>query len=296
MNYVFTLLKEEFKIDKIVTVHYFEYSANFAYYGEYHDFWEFLYVDKGVVEVVAGDDVFTLCKDEVIFHKPNEFHNVRANGKIAPNLIVVSFECLSPSMKFFENRILKITSDLRSLLGKLIKEARKAFLNDLNDTFYTQLKRNKNAEFGSEQMIKVLLQQFLLLLYRLEGNSNYETQKKSLAELLLGNIEQENKVFKKVVSYMEDNISSTLTVKSISQANLISESYIQKIFKKNTSIGVIAFFSKMKIEKSKIMIRIGDKNFTEISRYLGYSSVHYFSRQFKNITGITPTEYANSLL
>ncbi len=296
MDYIFTSLKEEFNIDKIVTVHYFEYSSTFAYYGEMHDFWEFLYVDKGVVEIVADDEIFTLSKDQVIFHKPNEFHNVRANGKIAPNLIVISFECLSHTMKFFENKILKINSDLRIILGKIIKEARKAFLNDLNDTFYTELKRNPNAEFGSEQMIKVLLQQFLLLLYRLGKNLNYETQKKNLAELLLGNIEQENKVFKKVISYMEDNIRNNLTVKSISQTNLISESYVQKIFKRNTSIGVIAFFSKMKIEQAKIMIRTGDKNFTEISRYLGYSSVHYFSRQFKNITGVSPTEYANSLL
>ncbi|HJB28450.1 MAG TPA: AraC family transcriptional regulator, partial [Candidatus Blautia faecavium] len=36
-------------------------------------------------------------------------------------------------------------------------------------------------------------------------------------------------------------------------------------------------------------------NFTQISEYLGYSSIHYFSRQFKKISGMTPSEYSSSI-
>ena len=36
-------------------------------------------------------------------------------------------------------------------------------------------------------------------------------------------------------------------------------------------------------------------NFTQISDFLGYSSIHYFSRQFKKITGMTPSEYSSSI-
>ena len=36
-------------------------------------------------------------------------------------------------------------------------------------------------------------------------------------------------------------------------------------------------------------------NFTQISDFLGYSSIHYFSRQFKKLSGMTPTEYATSI-
>ncbi len=43
------------------------------------------------------------------------------------------------------------------------------------------------------------------------------------------------------------------------------------------------------------MIRDEQMNFTQISESLGYSSIHYFSRQFKNITGMTPSEYASSI-
>lgn len=47
MAYVKTYLKREIVIDSIVTIHYFEYTSDFIFHGESHDFWEFLYVDRG---------------------------------------------------------------------------------------------------------------------------------------------------------------------------------------------------------------------------------------------------------
>ncbi len=51
----------------------------------------------------------------------------------------------------------------------------------------------------------------------------------------------------------------------------------------------------MKIDTAKQLIRDNHLNFTEISDRLGYTSVHYFSRQFKKLTGMTPSEYATSI-
>jgi len=51
----------------------------------------------------------------------------------------------------------------------------------------------------------------------------------------------------------------------------------------------------MKIEAAKELIRTGQMNFTQISEKLGYTSIHYFSRQFKKVTGMTPSEYASSI-
>ena len=43
------------------------------------------------------------------------------------------------------------------------------------------------------------------------------------------------------------------------------------------------------------MIRDEQMNFTQIAEALGYSSIHYFSRQFKKLAGMTPSEYASSI-
>jgi len=58
MSYQFTELKEELIIKKIVSLHYFEYMSDFTFPGESHNFWEFLYVDKGELQVTADREKF----------------------------------------------------------------------------------------------------------------------------------------------------------------------------------------------------------------------------------------------
>ena len=57
-------------IGKIYSIHYFEYMSDFSFEGESHDFWEFICVDKGEVEVTGGDKKFILHKGEIAFHEP----------------------------------------------------------------------------------------------------------------------------------------------------------------------------------------------------------------------------------
>ena len=54
MAYLPFALEKPLEIRQVYTVHYFEYSSSYAFAGETHDFWEFLYVDKGSLRVTAG--------------------------------------------------------------------------------------------------------------------------------------------------------------------------------------------------------------------------------------------------
>ena len=58
---------------------------------------------------------------------------------------------------------------------------------------------------------------------------------------------------------------------------------------------VIDYFVCLRIETAKEYIRNEKLNFSQIAEELGYSSQHYFSRQFRAVTGMTPTEYASSI-
>jgi hypothetical protein len=119
MTYQPFLLTEELHITQIITIHYFEYTNTYHFHGESHDFWEFLCVDKGEVTVTAGEKKLTLQQGQIIFHEPNEFHNVQANGKIAPNLVVISFSCDSSCMKQFRNLITTISETEKTFLPRL---------------------------------------------------------------------------------------------------------------------------------------------------------------------------------
>ena len=98
-----------------------------------------------------------------------------------------------------------------------------------------------------------------------------------------------------IEEYMRDNLTRRLTLEQICHDNHISRSQLMALFKKKTGYSVIEHFNRIKIEEAKAIIRRTDMSFTQISESLGYSSIYYFSRQFHRLSGMSPSEYANSI-
>lgn len=291
MAYKSTRLRSSVIIKKIICVHYFEYMSDFTFPGESHDFWEFVCVDKGIIDVMAGEKRIPLKRGNILFHKPGEFHNILTNGTVAPNLVVVSFECNSPCMKRFEGEVLSLQETENALLAQIIIEARNAFSGRLDNPYQEELTRKQpSASFGAEQLIGNYLEELIIHLYR-----RYFSEPEQITTGREAESRIHGDTHNRIVRYMEEHIGEHLTIEAICRDNLIGRSQLQKIFRKAHGCGVIDFFSDMKIEAARQLIRGNQLNFTEISDRLGYSSVHYFSRQFKKLTGMTPSEYAVSI-
>lgn len=295
MSYQSITLVEDIVVNKIYSIHYFEYMSDFQFEGESHNFWEILIVDKGEVDVTAGEKQLVLTRGDIIFHKPNEFHSLKANGKIAPNLVVISFECDSPAMSFFEEKMLQVTEHERSLLGTIIKEARLTFKGRLDDPYQEKLILDDQIPLGSMQMIKHSIEMLLLTLLRRYMGTMPEIPEMPKILPKFTTVNADTEVYNRIITYMEDHIYSNLTIEELCRSTLVGRSKAQKLFRDRNNCGVINHFSQMKIEKAKELIRNKDMNFTQISDLLGYTSIHYFSRQFKKITGMTPSEYASSI-
>lgn len=290
MAYESILLEDVITIDHVITIHYFEYMNDFYFPGETHNFWEFQCVDKGEVNIMADTTEHTLTKGQIIFHKPNEFHNLQSTGRTAPNVVVVSFECNSPYMAFFKNRIMEITEQERQLLAMIIAEARKCIASPMDDPYLEKMELRQDVLFGSQQLIKLYLQQLLIYMIRRHITNQVPAHCTQVSEL-----SETSDTYNKIIFYLEQHIREYVTIENICRENLIGRSQLQKMFREQHQCGVIDFFSKMKVDLAKQLIRENNMNFTQISDYLGYSSIHYFSRQFKKITGMTPSEYASSI-
>ena len=282
-------LNEDITIKQIYTIHYFEYYKDYHFSGEVHDFWEILYVDKGEVLVTGGDRRLNLQSGQLIFHKPGEFHSVSANGTIAPNTIVISFDCSSPAMSYFENKLLYADDKEKDMIARIVAEARAVYKNDLNDPLYRQLELKKEPPFGGCQLIKLYLELLLIGLIR-KGNFAERHQ----PSITIGHKYSSEKMYKNIVNYIENNLTRPLNVPDICRSNMLSRSSLERIFRKYSGMSVIQYCRKEKIERAKLLIRQGTLNFTQISDLLCFNSLHYFSRAFKQITDMSPTEYAIS--
>ena len=237
-------LKDSISIKRIYSIHYFEYMSNFSFAGESHDFWEFIFVDKGQVGVTAGDAFTVLKKGEILFHEPGEFHNVKAVEGIAPNLVVISFDCPGEAMEFFRKRLFKADSTERNLLANIIMEARHCFACRLDDPYLQNMPQKESDLFGSEQLIRLYLEQFLIHLTRryLQPSLSPREITSDTASTKSTREKSDAEIFRRVTDYLEANLSSHVTIEQICRDNLIGRSQLQKLFQKKTSLGVIEYF------------------------------------------------------
>lgn len=282
----------EFNVKNIITIFYMEFSKDFHYGGEKHNFWELVYIDKGEMICTADKKQFTLKGGELTFHKPNEFHNLSSNKSIAPNVSITTFECDSPAMNYFEGKIFKLSQEEKNYLSLFFKEGLSAYsLVDSKNPLLQKLKKLDNAPFGSSQMAKNLLEIFLIKLSRnkeiLSKNERYHYK-----------FHGENIPYdvKEIIDVLEDNIYNKLSVKQIANIVKKSESSIKTAFSKSNFNGILNYFNFLKIEEAKKLIREAKHNFTQIAEMLCFDTPQYFSIVFKRYTRMSPQEYKNSIM
>jgi AraC-like DNA-binding protein len=283
-------LRELFTVPRIITVLYQEFPRDFIFPGESNDFWEFIYVEKGEILITADSLEYLLKAGETAFHKPNEFHTIKAMGHSDSTAVVVTFECKSPSMQFFENKILFTDENEKELLSQILKEGNAAFEKINPKPPIMGMRRKRNVPPGTEQTLKLYLELFLIHIFRRKDTiTRRERYTLSPANIF------DKKLTEDIKAYLGENIDKNITLGELSRHMNVSVSKIKKSFKEQTCKSVIDCFWDMKTEEAKKLISGGEYNFTSISEMVGCNSIHYFSRMFKKRTGMTPTMYKNSL-
>ena len=93
-------LKKEFEIQKIASLHYFEYKSDFIFKSEYHDYWKLLYVEDGSAEITFSNKKLSpviLEKGDLFIQSPDEYYSFKA----APGKIAVLYDVIAgPGMRF----------------------------------------------------------------------------------------------------------------------------------------------------------------------------------------------------
>ncbi len=272
-------------IDKLVIVQFYEFDKNFRYGPESHDFWELVYVDKESIICTVDGKEKILNQGQILFHKPNEIHSHSSNGKNAPDLFIASFSCRSEAMRFFENKIITLNKKQVQCIYSLIELAKQTFDIPYSDPNLRKMKLLPKPILGGEQLFKNNLEILLIDLMR------------ELTETKLGNQtfisenEISNHLVEEIISLLNDNIFNNLTIDDISKITSYSKAYIFKRFKSATGKGVIEYYLQLKNKVAKKMLRENELSIREISEKLCYDTPNYFSKSFKKINGITPTEY-----
>jgi AraC-like DNA-binding protein len=92
---------------------------------------------------------------------------------------------------------------------------------------------------------------------------------------------------------IRENMDDKVDLYKLAENNNIGYSYFRKMFKKYIGVSPHHYHLELKIIRAKELILTTDKSIKEISYELGFQSIHYFSRLFKNKVGINPSELRN---
>ena len=291
-NFTRLSFKKIFNVDKIITIFYMELSKNFYYEGEKHDFWEMVYIDKGEMICTADDKRFVLKSGEMTFHKPNEFHNLSGDSSVAPNVSILTFECKSRAMKHFEGKIFRLNAEEKSLLSTLFSEGLSCYqLEDARNPLLQKLKVIKHSPLGSSQMTKNLLEIFLIKLCR---NTDVVTKEMRQSYVIDG-IDVPYNVME-ILDYLKEHIYGKVTIRDLAKHLDKSESTIKQLFAQYRDGGIIRYYNTLKIKEARKLIREGKYNMTQISDMLQFDNPQYFSKCFKTVTNMTPSEYKASIM
>jgi len=282
VRYIKTKLRDSLCVDGVYTIHYFEYVKDFSYSGEFHNFWELVYADRKALVLTSGAKEVRLEAGQLYLHCPNEFHNIRPDNQSVANSVILSFDCDCDKLLSVAGNIITCNSEQRRIIGKIIGEASDAFSSPIGSPYASGIQISKDAMFGCEQMIRTYIEQLLISLIR--GGQKPPKRKGESPRLLLD-----------ICEWLEKNTDKQLHFNDIIRQFNTSASVVKKLFSEHMDCGAMEYFTRLKIDSAKQMIRENEYNFTEIADILAFNTSQYFTTVFKRISGMTPTEYEFSV-
>lgn len=267
---VYERLVSNLEITEIFGYYYQVRNANYVFPGEKHDFWELTFIDNGSLETTIDDDVYQMNNFDLILYAPNQFHSQKTAKSHSCSYLTILFDMKIDNPELITNRVYNAHREIHNALNNFIKVSNDDILYD-NELMLCYLK---------ELIVKLLQYDFL-----------------SSSPIASTPMQQrfENELLNEIIIYINSNIYEQITIEEICHKFSISRSSLQTLFKNNLNVAPKQYISDLKLNKSKLLIKESLYTISEISSKLGFTSIHYFSRKFKQQYGITPTDYAKTI-
>ncbi|GGH23417.1 AraC family transcriptional regulator [Paenibacillus segetis] len=233
---------------------------------------ELIFFTGGKGNVVIGKKSYQLKEGMLFYICPDVLHSIEIDTEIPICFQSVHFSYANVS---FNEGKWSVCDEVQMLSLDAAQHLKDYY--QIEDLF-KKLLDCWNAKLpGYEFMSKTLLQQLFIAIAQnvKKQNQNYATSLK----------------IEKIIQYMNQHMNHRVTLTELADLVQLSSTYLSRAFKVVTGYSVIEYFNKMKMDKAKEMILEGDKKIKEVAGELGFTDEFYFSRIFKRIEGISPSEY-----
>ena len=210
-----------------------------------------------------------LHQGQLMVFGPQQWHMQYTDLDMTARFLTVSFDLESEFAARLPDRVFDLSSAEAAQLRQIVRES-------------------ENMDAYSGDFIRSYLKLLLLSVLRDTGS-----EKKRLKTPVALN--HENEIVSRTLQYVADHVCDKLSVEIVSREVGVSASHLTALFHRQMNISPGEYIRRVKLEESKRLIREGTMNFSQIAAQLNYSTIHHFSRQFKDKFGMSPSEYAKSI-
>ena len=237
----------------------------------WHEEIEILYFTRGESSVFCDLKELKVRKGDIVLANGKELHSgtIRGYGS--------SYYCIHVKTNFFHNLI----GNEYVIFENLIRDEECSALLE-------RIINNRSGEsFKDTVLLKKELYEFFSLITERHVSSvlNEEDYKNQFKRL---------DTFNSIVEYINDHYSEDLNVTALANRFFISPSYFAHLFKKKSGKSVIEYINEVRITHAKSFLEKDDTSIGSIALLVGFGDINYFSRKFKELVGMTPTEYKKS--
>ena len=96
-----------------------------------------------------------------------------------------------------------------------------------------------------------------------------------------------------MTSYIEKNYASDITLNDLAELIGFSQSYTSRYFHRHAGKSFSKYLTEYRINKAKeLIVQAKRPIINDIARAVGYNNPQFFSRTFRAVTGLSPSDYA----
>jgi len=283
MPYMGTEMADALSVTGIYTVLHPDLVTKWPGTGEAHPFPEIFYLSRGRHWLRIDRVDYALTAGQMIIYAPDSFHEAGERRPENTEAGVLTFDVTSDFLLPLYNRVITLNEEQRKMLDAIIDEGAGCFHGREPGDDIQGMVLNDGVEEHTLWRLKKQIEFFLMDVYRTlikEGDRPS------------GRAARWEEEFACAVQFLQLHLSEPLTLSEIAAGCSMSVSKLKLLFREKTGGGPINYLIELRIEKAKCLIREGRMDFTEIAETLGFTSLHYFSRLFKKVTGMTPSTYS----